>query len=116
MDKNFSPYFQELLNYIIKHANSSIAIHDRQMNYLYVSEKYLQEYKITNLDVIGKNHYEVFPDLPLKWREAHKRALKGESEALSKKMAEDWDKTFHFNYRGPSEICSDRAKQNSGGR
>lgn len=142
-------YCNDLIAYIIKHANSSIAVHDRDMNYLFVSNRYIEEYDLFGKDLIGKNHYEVFPELPAKWREAHQRALKGEivtgesdkyirqdgseewtdwecrpwhdrdgaiggiivytamttrllnihdklskSEALSKKMADDWNKTF----------------------
>src|SRR5678815_331877 len=31
-------------------------------------------------DLIGKSHYEVFPDLPERWREAHRRILAGAVE------------------------------------
>jgi PAS domain S-box-containing protein len=77
MSSKHSSYPQELLGYLVKYANSSIAVHDKEMNYMFVSDKYLQEYHLEE-DIIGKNHYEIFPDLPLKWREAHQRALKGE--------------------------------------
>ena len=68
----------ELLDYIISHARSAIAVHDRDLNYLYVSKQYLKEYKVREQDVIGKHHYEVFPDLPQKWRDVHQRSLAGE--------------------------------------
>ena len=67
-----------LMDYIISHARSSIAIHDRDLKYLYVSKRYLEEYKIKEQNVIGKHHYEVFPDLPKKWRDVHQRSLAGE--------------------------------------
>ncbi|MCF8222966.1 MAG: PAS domain S-box protein [Bacteroidales bacterium] len=68
----------ELLKYIIEHTQSAIAVHDNDMNYVYVSQNYLDQYKVSDKDIIGKNHYEVFPDLPEKWRDVHKRVLKGE--------------------------------------
>jgi len=68
----------DLMRYVIEHNRSAIAIHDRDMCYLYVSKKYKEEYKITDPDIIGKNHYEVFPDLPQKWRDVHVRCLAGE--------------------------------------
>ena len=68
----------ELMRYIIEHARSAIAVHDRDLRYIYVSDRYRQEYKVKERDIIGKHHYEVFPDLPQKWREVHQRALAGE--------------------------------------
>ena len=68
----------DLIDYIISHARSSIAVHDRDLKYIYVSKRYLEEYKIKEPNVIGKHHYEVFPDLPQKWRDVHQRSLAGE--------------------------------------
>ncbi|MFO8088118.1 MAG: PAS domain S-box protein [Bacteroidales bacterium] len=69
----------DLLNYVIANANGSVAVHDRDLNYVYVSKQYLKEYQVEEQDIIGKHHYEVFPDLPRKWRKAHQKALQGES-------------------------------------
>ena len=68
----------DLMDYIISHARSSIAVHDKDLKYLHVSKRYLEEYKIKEQNVIGKHHYEVFPDLPQKWRDVHQRSLAGE--------------------------------------
>ncbi len=71
-------YFQELLQYIINHSNSAVAVHDLNMNYIYVSQKYLDQYNVNDPNIIGKHHYDIFPDLPQKWRDVHQRCLKGE--------------------------------------
>ncbi|MCF8227238.1 MAG: PAS domain S-box protein [Bacteroidales bacterium] len=71
-------YSYNLMRFIIEHTNSAVAVHDRDLNYVYVSQRYLDDYNITDRDVIGKHHYEVFPDLPRKWRNVHQRALAGE--------------------------------------
>ena len=68
----------ELMNYIIEHNRSSVAVHDRELKYLYVSKRYLEEYNVKEKDIIGRHHYDLFPDLPQKWREVNKRALNGE--------------------------------------
>jgi PAS domain S-box-containing protein len=68
----------DLMDYVISNARSAIAIHDRDLKYIYVSKRYLKDYKIKEQNVIGKHHYEVFPDLPQKWRDVHQRALTGE--------------------------------------
>ena len=68
----------DLMRYIIEHANSAVAVHDRELRYVYVSQNYLDQYNVKETDVIGKHHYEVFPDLPRKWRDVHQKALAGE--------------------------------------
>lgn len=67
-----------LMRYIIEHSSSAIAVHDRDMNYIFVSQRYLKEYNVKDSNIIGKNHYEIFPDLPQKWRDVHQKALAGE--------------------------------------
>lgn len=67
-----------LMQYIIEHSRSAIAVHDRELRYIYVSQRYLSEYGIGDKDIIGKHHYEVFPDLPQRWKDVHQRALNGE--------------------------------------
>ena len=68
----------DLMRYVLEHNRSAVAVHDRDLKYIYVSQRYLQEYNVTEHDVIGKHHYAVFPDLPQKWRDVHQRALAGE--------------------------------------
>lgn len=68
----------DLMKYIIEHNRSAIAVHDKDLKYIYVSQRYLADYNVKETDVIGKHHYEVFPDLPQKWRDVHQRALAGE--------------------------------------
>jgi len=68
----------DLMEYVISNARSAIAIHDRDLKYIYVSKRYLKDYKVQEKNVIGRHHYEVFPDLPQKWRDVHQRSLAGE--------------------------------------
>ena len=69
---------QKLLDYIISHTRSAIAVHDTELCYVYVSKRYLEVFRVTETQVIGRHHYDVFPDIPEKWREVHRRALAGE--------------------------------------
>ena len=68
----------DLMKYIIEHDRSAIAVHDKNLNYIFVSQRYLNDFNVKETNVIGKHHYEVFPDLPQKWRDVHQRALAGE--------------------------------------
>ncbi len=74
----------DLMRYIIEHNRSAVAVHDRELRYLYVSKRYLDDYQVREKDVIGKHHYDVFPDLPQKWRDIHQKALAGEISTAEK--------------------------------
>lgn len=71
-------YYQNFLANIIDYSKSGIAVHDKDLNYVFVSQKYLKQYNLQKENVIGKHHYDVFPDLPKRWRDVHQRALNGE--------------------------------------
>jgi len=68
----------DLMQYIIEHNRGAVAVHDKNYNYIYVSNGYLKDYKIAEENIIGRHHYQVQPDIPQKWRDVHTRALNGE--------------------------------------
>ncbi len=67
-----------LMEYVIHHDPGAIAILDTDLVFRFVSERFLQDYRVRETDVVGLHHYEVFPEIPDRWREVHQRALKGE--------------------------------------
>jgi len=52
---------------------------DNNMQYVVVSKRFLSDYYLGNQDLIGKSHYEVFPEISAEWKEIHKRGLAGET-------------------------------------
>jgi PAS domain S-box-containing protein len=70
--------WHHLMQYIIHHDPNSIAVFDRNLHFLFVSDRFVRDYKVNRKDIIGKHHYEIFPDFPEKWRAVHQRALCGE--------------------------------------
>jgi PAS domain S-box-containing protein len=72
---------QKILQLFIEHSPAAIAMLDRDMRYIAVSRRYLQDYGIQDQDVLGKSHYEVFPDIPERWKEIHRRTLTGSIES-----------------------------------
>jgi diguanylate cyclase (GGDEF)-like protein/PAS domain S-box-containing protein len=69
---------RDLLEFILEHNRSAIAIHDKNRNYMYVSRPYIEIFRVKDTDIIGKYHYDVFPNLPQALRDVHTRVLQGE--------------------------------------
>lgn len=55
------------------------AAFDRDMRYLAASPEWLADYQL-NEPVIGRSHYEVFPNIDEKWKDAYRRGLSGTTE------------------------------------
>jgi PAS domain S-box-containing protein len=55
-----------------------VAMFDRNMCYLAVSQGWAQAYSRGHGELRGLNHYEVHPDVPERWKVLHRRGLAGE--------------------------------------
>jgi PAS domain S-box-containing protein len=68
----------------LEHSPVSIAAFDANMKFITTSKRFLADYKLTESDVINKIIYEVFPEIPQRWRDIHNRCLKGAVEKSDK--------------------------------
>lgn len=68
---------RKLSETFINHAPISMAMFDRNMNYLAASGRWLEEYGQGYSDLIGCNHYQIHPDLPQEWKSIHQQGMGG---------------------------------------
>lgn len=70
--------WQNLMQEVVQHNPSAVAVLDKELVFRYVSERFLLDYGVSRAQVIGRHHDEVFADIPEKWRQVHQRVLAGE--------------------------------------
>jgi PAS domain S-box-containing protein len=70
---------EELLKIFVKNVPAAVAMLDREMRYLQVSDRWCTDYLSGREQIVGRSHHEIFPDMPERWKEVHRRALQGET-------------------------------------
>jgi len=71
---------EQVLRLFVEHSPAAIAMFDNNMKYIVASRRFLMDYDLGDRNIIGRSHYEVFPEIPERWREIHRRCLAGATE------------------------------------
>ncbi len=69
---------EERLRLFVEYAPAPLAMFDLEMRYLSYSRRWLQALHLGERDLRGLSHYELFPEIPERWKEVFRRALAGE--------------------------------------
>jgi len=70
---------ENLLSTFVKRVPAAVAMLDRDMRYVQVSDRWCTDYGQGCSGLLGRLHYEMFPDLPERWKMLHQRCLAGET-------------------------------------
>jgi len=69
---------KDLLQLFIDRAPAALAMFDREMRYLAVSRRWLEDNCLVDKEILGRSHYEVVQNIPERWKQAHRRGINGE--------------------------------------
>ncbi len=83
---NSLKFSQQQMGVFIESIPAAIAIFDGQMRYLLTSQRWREDYNLSDGDIIGRSHYEIFPDIPHYWQEIYQRCLAGSIEEFEENI------------------------------
>jgi PAS domain S-box-containing protein len=71
---------KEQMALFVEYSPASLAMFDKEMRYLATSRRWKTDYNLGEQNIIGKTHYEVFPEAGQEWKDIHQRCLNGTIE------------------------------------
>jgi PAS domain S-box-containing protein len=69
---------EELLKTFVKNVPAAVAMLDREMRYLQVSDRWCSDNSVEASEILGRSRHEA-PEMPERFKEANRRALQGET-------------------------------------
>ena len=69
---------EELLKIFVKNVPVAVAMLDRDMRYLQVSDRWCSDNSVEASELLGRSREEI-PEMPERWKEFNRRALQGET-------------------------------------
>ncbi len=77
------------LQLFLEHTPTAVAMFDCAMRYIATSRQWLIDYGLKEQSLIGRCHYEVFPQTSDKWKAIHERCLAGSCDCADSFVRDD---------------------------
>ncbi|MBD2166802.1 PAS domain S-box protein [Calothrix membranacea FACHB-236] len=75
------------LRFFFQYVPAGIAMFDRDMRYIIASQRWVDDFHFDSIEsLMGRSHYEIFPEIPEYWREVHQRCLAGAIERCDEEL------------------------------
>jgi rsbT co-antagonist protein RsbR len=71
---------EERVRVFATYTPGAVAMLDNDLRYVMTSLRWKSDYRLLEENIIGRRHYDVFPETPERWREIHRRCLAGATE------------------------------------
>jgi len=73
MQPLYAPFMQ-----LAEHLPMAVAILDLDLRYLFVNRRWQTDFHLYDPQLVGKRHYDIFPEIGDDWKQIHQRCLQGE--------------------------------------
>ena len=78
---------EAILRLFAQYTPAGIAMFDRDMRYLIASQRWVDDYGLDGIEpLIGRSHYELFPEIPEAWRQIHQQCMAGATEKCDEEL------------------------------
>ncbi|MBO6517960.1 MAG: PAS domain S-box protein [Bacteroidia bacterium] len=92
VDEAIKSQREDQLRAFVRDSPIPVAMLDSNMNYLFVARDWVETFPTEfGEDIIGRNHYELNPHIPMRWKLVHKAALKGNAQGMKRDKYKDRD-------------------------
>lgn len=75
----------------VEQAPNAMAMFDENMRYVAASSQWIKDYKLEGVELIGRSHYDIFPEIDDDWKKIHQNCLNGEVSQADEAVFERLD-------------------------
>lgn len=75
---------EQVLKSFVHYAPVAIAMVDREMRYLAISDRWIKDLQLENKNIIGYSHEEIFPKILPHWRQDYQDCLTGKVDFIER--------------------------------